>query len=123
MPEWLAIALLSLLGILLTTLGAVGGHILSARAQKRAAIVQAEANKSTAENKLIDQLQEELTRYRVANDIRSTTQDQRMNDLEGRNDRLMRERDLYRDHAHELRSHIWDGKPPPPPDWPEGLPR
>ncbi len=25
------------------------------------------------------------------------------------------------DYVHDLREHIADGKPPPPPDWPEGL--
>lgn len=25
------------------------------------------------------------------------------------------------DYVHDLREHIAEGKPPPPPDWPEGL--
>lgn len=123
MPEWLATALLALAGTALLAGSAVFGALLSARAQKRAAKVQAEAAQSTRENALIDQLQEELAGHRQATNERLVEQERRMNAVEERNHELMRERDAYRDHAHELRSHIWDGKPPPPPDWPPGLVR
>lgn len=123
MPEWLVVALLGLAGSALVFVGAIVGHLLSARAQKRAAQVQAEANQASRENALIDQLQEELAGHREATNTRLVQQEQRMNALDDRNHELMRERDAYRDHAHELRSHIWDGKPPPPPAWPAGYPR
>lgn len=28
---------------------------------------------------------------------------------------------ILTDYVHDLREHIAEGKPPPPPDWPEGL--
>lgn len=28
---------------------------------------------------------------------------------------------ILSDYVHDLREHIANGKPPPPPDWPEGL--
>jgi len=31
--------------------------------------------------------------------------------------------DGYRSYVHILRAHIFDGKTPPPPEWPEDLPR
>lgn len=123
MPQWLTVALLSLAGTGLLAAAAIVGHLLSARAQKRAVAVQVEATQATRENALIDQLQEELSVHRAATNERLVQQETRMNSLESRNHELMRERDAYRDHAHELRSHIWDGKPPPPPDWPVGYPR
>lgn len=123
MPEWLSVALLSLAGTALLAGAAVVGHLLSARAQNRAATTQQQATQSTRENALIDQLQEELAGHREATNTRLVEQERRMNAVEERNHELMRERDGYRDHAHELRSHIWDGNPPPPPSWPEGLPR
>lgn len=123
MPVEVMVALLGLGGVALTTGGVLIGVLVSARAQKRAATVQAEATQATRENALIDQLQEELAGHRAATNERLVEQERRMNALEDRNHELMRERDAYRDHAHELRSHIWDGKPPPPPDWPAGYPR
>lgn len=123
MPQWLAVALLGLAGSGLLAGAAVLGSMLTARAQKRAISVQIEAAQASRENALIDQLQEELAGHREATNVRLVEQERRMNAVDERNHELMRERDLYRDHAHELRSHIWDRKDPPPPDWPEGLPR
>jgi cytochrome c553 len=54
-------------------------------------------------NELIDQLQEERKETRV-----------RLTGLEVRE--LIRD-----DYIHALRQHITDGKPPPPPTWPEAL--
>lgn len=123
MPEWMFGGVVTFAGSLLVFGGVVVGHILSSRAQTRAAFVQAEANQKTAEQVMIDQLQEELAGHRKTANDRMTEQDARMTALEDRNERVARERDGYRDYAHELRSHIFDGRPPPPPNWPEGLPR
>lgn len=123
MPDWLAVALLSLAGITLTVGGGVVGAVLAFRASKRAATVQAEANETNRENALIDQLQEELTRHRSAQDVRMSEQDSRMTVLEERNGILVDRSERYRDLIHQHRAHIWDGKPPPPPEWPEDLPR
>ncbi|MFF2274222.1 hypothetical protein ACFVTX_18250 [Agromyces sp. NPDC058136] len=119
--------LMSLGGIALTTGGLIVGYVISARTARLTSTQQAAATAKAAENTqaqlLIDQLQEELTRHREAQDARANAMDDRITGLEQRNHELMRERDAYRDHAHALRSHIYDGKPPPPPDWPEGYPR
>lgn len=122
MPTWL-FPVLALAGVALTAAGALVGSVLTYRVQRRAsdaaaatanaAVVTANAS---AENGLVDQLQEELAGYRVAADRRATAQDERMNRIEKQNDG-------YRTYAHELRAHIWDGKTPPPPAWPTGLPQ
>lgn len=119
----LQVAGIGLVGTALLAIGTLAGIAISSRVQRRAAEVQAVANKKDAENKLIDQLQEELVRYREANDRRATEQDARMNRLEARNDELTRQYETIRTHAHELRAHIWDEKGPPPPAWPAGAPR
>jgi len=109
MPEWIITALITLA---VATIGASGvwlGAILSNRTASKVVA-------STAENTLIDQLQEELRTYREDAGRRATAQDIRM-------DRLETNSDGYRAHIYELRSHIWEGSPPPPPAWPVGLPR
>lgn len=123
MPEWLGVALLSFGGTVLIVGGAIVGHLLSARAQKRSARIQSEATQATRENQLIDQLQEELGRYRESTDARAIEQDRRMNALEDRNGILVERNDRYRDLLHKHRAHIWDQLPPPPPEWPADLPR
>jgi len=109
MSEWLITALITLA---VATIGASGvwlGAILSNRTASKVVA-------STAENTLIDQLQEELRTYRDDAGRRATEQDARMNRLETNSDG-------YREHIYDLRSHIWDRKEPPPPEWPKGLPR
>lgn len=123
MPQWLIVALLSAGAPVLLFAGAVIGHVLSARAQARAAEVQSEATKVSAEHNMIDQLQEELGRYRTVNDNRALEQDRRMNELEERNGLLTERSDQYRDLLHKHRAHIWSQLPPPPPEWPDDLPR
>ena len=105
MPEWLVVGLLTLAGIGLTAGGAVIGSLMLSKTAKR-----------TDTQSLVDQLQEELVAHRSEQSARSTAQDERMNRLETYSDG-------YRNHAHELRAHIWDGNPPPPPEWPANLPR
>lgn len=122
-PEWLGAGLLGLLGTVLIVGGAIVGHLLSARSQKRAATVQSEATQASRENALIDQLQEELKGYRETADKRAVEQDKRMNALEERNGILIDRNDRYRDLLHKHRAHIWDALPPPPPAWPDDLPR
>lgn len=116
----LMVGALTLLGTALIVGGAVIGHVLSSRAQKRAAEIQSiaarDASTATAQDKLIDQLQEELGPYR-------TQMDARMTELEKRNGLLVDRNDAYRDLLHKHRAHIWDQLPPPPPEWPEDLPR
>jgi hypothetical protein len=100
------------LGIIAAAIAGSGvwlGSILSARAATT-------ASRKAGEHSLIDQLQEELTGYRLTADRRSTIQDERMTRLDG----LV---DGYRNYVHLLRAHIYSGKAPPPPTWPEDLPR
>lgn len=116
MPEWLFGGLITVTVALVAGSGVYVGHILTRRSAHEATEAQVQASQKSAEHQMIDQLQEELKSHREEVSQRATAQDARMNRLEEYSDG-------YRSHAHELRSHIWDGKPPPPPPWPEGLPK
>lgn len=144
-PEWFFTGLIGLIGTALVVAGAGLGHFLSARSAKIAAVTQAAAQvevaqrtaeatvavaEKSSEQSMIDQLQEELSGYRAmaeanrkAADDRATAQDQRMERIEHENDLLRREREGYRSYAHVLRDHIIEELPPPPPAWPQNLPR
>lgn len=121
MPEWLFGGLVTLAGAVLLAVGTIAGHLLTSRVQKRTVEVQAEANKKTAEQQMIDQLQEELSAHRFTANARSTAQDERMERIERQNIEITQERDKLREYAHDLRGHIFDGLAPPPPDWPDGV--
>lgn len=141
-PEWVG-PLLALAGTALVVLGGIVGYVITAKTTTRAstaaatavataaatqaAAVAAVSEKSDAQA-LIDQLQEELKSHREAAAARATAQDDRMTEQDGRmqkleehNRELTKQRDEYRDYAHTLRSHIFDRKDPPPPDWPHGV--
>lgn len=133
-PVEITVALLALGGVILTAAGALGGAWLSsrataqsaearARAQAQSAAAQTEAVASAAQNDLIDQLQEELTGFRATADRRAELQDERLTALGARNEILVDRNDRYRDLLHKHRYHIWEGHPPPPPEWPDDLPR
>ncbi len=111
---------LPVLGMVAAAILSLWGVRLTVRSAERRARAEAEAaageRGASAQDRLIDQLQEELASHRNAQEARLTAHEERMTRL----DRLV---DGYRSHAHDLRSHIWDGKPPPPPEWPAGLPR
>lgn len=76
-----------------------------------AAITAYLPKKGSAENALIDQLQQEVERQGK----RIDAQDERIDTLY----QARRRRDAY---IQDLRSHIYEQKPPPPPPFPEGLP-
>ncbi|MCS4277708.1 hypothetical protein M2390_002917 [Mycetocola sp. BIGb0189] len=99
-----------------TLVGAVVAAVFNYRAASETARAEAQQASMSASDTLINQLQEELTRYREDADRRATAQDERMNRLESNSDG-------YRTYAHELRAHIFDGLGPPAPAWPDGLPR
>lgn len=101
MSEQLVIALLVLAGVTLTAIGGVVGSIVTARSSTATA-------KETAEQLMIDQLQEELAGYRKATDERL--------------DRLERENRAYRAFIFVQRDHMVDNGIKPP-AWPEDLPR
>ncbi|TXK17415.1 hypothetical protein [Homoserinibacter sp. GY 40078] len=117
------------LGATLLTVGGVAlGHVLSSRVQRRATEVQAVANKKSNEHQMIDQLQEEVGRLSQELTRRGGNLDERLERVDRRNDQLTEEltertveRDKLRQYAHDLRGHIFDGEPPPPPEWPEGV--
>ncbi|MDQ0894415.1 hypothetical protein [Agromyces ramosus] len=136
-PEWVG-PLLGLAGTALVVLGGVVGYLIVAKTTKAAAATQAAATAAAATTQaaavaavsdktdaqaLIDQLQEELKIHRDAQTARSTAQDERMTAQDVRMERLGMLVDGYRDYAHTLRAHIYDELPPPPPEWPDGLPR
>lgn len=123
MTEGIIIAIIGAAGLLL---GAVGGHLVSDRKSKRDARVAAAAaeaaasaaaaeTSATAQDRFIDQLQEELKRYRDEND-------QRVDRLEDRVDKLTEENQAYRSFIGIQRDHMAAHNIPLPP-WPEGLPR
>ncbi len=85
--------LLILIGVALTAVGGVLGAIIQAVLPK----------KGSAENQLIDQLQEQLAAVE-------------------RRERIVRQRErILDDYANQLREHINDRQPPPPPMWPSAL--
>jgi siroheme synthase (precorrin-2 oxidase/ferrochelatase) len=120
MPEWIPIAG-TLIGTVLLVAGGVVGSVLTNRVAKRANETASVAVSRSAENDLIDQLQEELSQYRRENNERATGQDLRMQTLEDRNFEITTERDILRDYAHQLRADIFSSKPPPPAEWPPGV--
>ena len=120
MPEWLPIVG-TLLGTVLLVGGGMAGSAMTNKVAKRANETASVAVSRSAENDLIDQLQEELSQYRIENNERATGQDRRMQTLEDRNLEITTERDILRDYAHQLRSDILSSKPPPPAAWPEGV--
>lgn len=92
----------------LTGLGAIIGHRVADRKSKRDTEVAVVVAETSGQDKLIDQLQEELKRYRDATD-------KRLDHLEAENRGYRAFIGIQRDHmaAHGI----------PLPDWPEGLPR
>jgi siroheme synthase (precorrin-2 oxidase/ferrochelatase) len=120
MPEWLPIVG-TLLGTVLLVGGGMAGSAMTNKVAKRANETASVAVSRSAENDLIDQLQEELSQYRIENNERATGQDRRMQTLEDRNIEITTERDILRDYAHQLRSDIFSSKPPPPAEWPPGV--
>jgi len=105
-------SVITLGGIALTVVGGIVGAIIAARAQRRGADIAAkatrEAAKKSAEQMMIDQLQEELGRYRTATDHRL--------------EKLERENVAYRQFIFVQRDHMVEHGVTPPP-WPDTLPR
>lgn len=101
-------ALLGVAGVILTAVGVFVGHSVADRRSKREAKVDAVVAETSAQDKLIDQLQEELGRYRDSTD-------KRLDRLEAENRGYRAFIGVQRDHmaAHGI----------PLPDWPDGLPR
>jgi uncharacterized membrane protein YgaE (UPF0421/DUF939 family) len=78
-------------------------------------------HKGKPENALIDQLQEQIKDDREAKDKEIAAMKVDINDLKTEQQKSKR-RELIRDnYINKLRRHIEEGKPPPAPEWPEGL--
>jgi len=112
MNEQLYIGLIGLAGAALALIGGIVGAIITARGQRRVGDIAAHAAttaaKQSAEESLIDQLQEELGRFRVATDLRLKA--------------LENENRAYRDFIFFQRDHMKiHGVTPPP--WPDTIPR
>lgn len=107
MPPEVAVVL-GVAGVILTAIGVFVGHAVADRRSKREAKVDAVVAETSAQDKLIDQLQEELGRYRERTD-------KRLDSLEADNRGYRAFIGVQRDHmaAHGI----------PLPDWPDGLPR
>lgn len=73
-------------------------------------------NNTDAAQGLIDQLQEERDTDRTKNAADIARLTDRMDGMEHRERLLL-------DYVEDLRMHISNGRPPPPPQWPEGLQR
>jgi hypothetical protein len=105
MTEGIIIAIVTAGGLLI---GAIVGHRVADRRSRRDAQVAVATVESTSQNQLIDQLQEELARYRERTDAR-------LDSLEAENRGYRAFIGIQRDHmaAHNI----------PLPPWPDGLPR
>ncbi|QYM76927.1 hypothetical protein [Leucobacter luti] len=126
MSPTVLVALIGGLAIVCTALGGVVGAGLTSRAQKRVAeasehtaevtaAATVKATERTAQDRLIDQLQEELGRYRDDNDKRVDRLEQRVEDLTAENRGYRAFIGVQRDHMAE------HGIPLPP--YPSDLPR
>lgn len=93
----------TLIGVALTAAVGLLGVWMNDRAQMRSLV-------QSAHQALIDELQQE--RETIKQDLRR---------LKLKVDALLMERRYWEDYVNMLRAHISDGKPPPPPNYPEGL--
>lgn len=92
------VALYALMGVLFTAVVSVVVVVLTG---KQKAVVT-----------LVESLQTEVESLR-----------EQVGDNETRIQRLERRDRQWADYVHILRRHIYDQKPPPPPEWPAGLDR
>lgn len=93
----------SILGPLLTLVGAIAAAYLTYRVSTRKL-------KTDSGQQMIDQHQEDIK------DLRAGRAEDRV-----RIAALERNQRIQGDYIGELRRHIADGRPPPPPAWPDGL--
>lgn len=119
MTDWMFGGLVTLGVAVVGGAGAVLGSWLTSRgstkAAKATAAAQVKTSEDTAQDRLIDQLQEELHSYRQNND-------QQVKDLFARVERLEEENRGYRAFIGVQRDHMAKHGIPLP-DWPADLPR
>ena len=137
MTPQIVIGLLTLGGVALTVAGGIGGSLITGSSHRRAALAAAEAQRETAEaaaaaavkssddtaqDKLIDQLQEELKRYRDDSAERARIVEKRVEHLEQKVEGLEGTNAAYRTFIGVQRDHMAEHGIPLPP-WPPNLPR
>jgi len=106
--------LIGVAGGVLTLIGVVVSAVLTKRGSDRKL-------KQDAGQQMIDQLQEELREARAERaEERAKRADERAKDA-ARMDAVERTLRIQGDYIGQLRRHIADGNPPPPPAWPDGL--
>lgn len=96
----------------LRELGVAGWSMLAilAGSPVAAAVINKRMKPSTTPLEMIQELQEEQARR----DTKDAEKETRLVALEASQRILL-------DYVHDLRQHIADGKPPPPPKWPDGM--
>lgn len=101
-----------------TIIGSVAVAVIGVCGTWLAAKVQ---HKGRPENALIDQLQEEIAALRTekASEVAAVKAD--INALKTEMAQSRKRERIRDDYINKLRRHIEEGKPPPAPEWPEGL--
>lgn len=96
----------------LRELGVAGWSMLAilAGSPVAAAVISKRVKPATTPMEMIQELQEEQARR----DTKDAEKEARLVALEASQRILL-------DYVHDLRQHIADGKPPPPPKWPDGM--
>lgn len=107
MPDWLIPVVVSL----------VGGGTVGALAT---AFITARRDTLSDRNALIDQLQEERKSYVEQLKAERAEQAAERQAYTERLDQMWADKASSREHVAALRDHIWQRKPPPPPDPPAG---
>lgn len=104
-PWWVALAS--------TVIGVVGGWFVKRTPEHEPG--------GSRENKLIDQLQEELSRARELEREKVERLETGQKELKARMGRMESRELMWRQYTFELQAHIIAQKPPPPPEFPAGL--
>ena len=78
-------------------------------------------HKGKPEHALIDQLQEEVTSLRTEKAAEMAVMKKDITDLKEEQRKSKKRERIRDDYINKLRRHIEEGKPPPAPEWPEGL--
>lgn len=110
MPEWLT-------QILPFLAAAVGGGTLGALVT---GIVTAKRDTRADRDALVDQLQEERKTYVEQLSKERAEQAAEREAYTKRLDQMWADKAMSREHVAALRDHIWQRKPPPPPEPPAG---
>ena len=99
----------------------IGPYLIAAVGVPATIITAKIQHKGKPENALIDQLQEQIKTDRDASQSERDEMKADIKELKTEQ-RAAKKREQIRDtYILQLREHINQGNPPPPPEWPEGL--